>query len=447
MSSTVILGGGIAGLSVASFLERPSIVLERDAVVGGLCRSYMLNGVAYDVGPHIIFSKNKEVLDLHTSMIDTNKIRRSNQIVYKGRLVKYPFENDLSKLPQEERDYCLKEFLSNPYDQISASNMLQFFLKTFGEGITRTYLQPYNEKIWKYDPSCMDTQMVERIPKPPAEDIIKSAEGVESEGYLHQLYFHYPSQGGFQSLVDAYLKEAEKKAQIRCGVKIQKMSRAPNGEWTVETSQGTFQASQLISCMPIHELFKYLNPPLEILQALSALKYNAIHIVMVQAKRDKIGNHFALYFPDKSVIFHRLSKLGFLGKSYELEGEATTLMAEITFRPGSYLSTLSTEEIQRRVIEDLERVGYVDAKEVFAVETRSFPYAYVIYDLDHRKNVDTLLGYLRSQGIESAGRFAEFEYLNSDQVVERTLALSRRLNSAPEIKSARTTPSPQLSTQ
>ena len=50
--------------------------------------------------------------------------------------------------------------------------MLQFFLKTFGEGITKTYLQPYNEKIWKYDPSFMDVQMVERIPKPPKEDVM-----------------------------------------------------------------------------------------------------------------------------------------------------------------------------------------------------------------------------------------------------------------------------------
>ena len=45
--------------------------------------------------------------------------------------------------------------------------MIQFFYKIFGEGITRTYLEPYNRKIWKFDPSFMDTQMVERIPKPP----------------------------------------------------------------------------------------------------------------------------------------------------------------------------------------------------------------------------------------------------------------------------------------
>ena len=40
------------------------------------------------------------------------------------------------------------------------------------------------------------------------------------------------------------------------------------------------------------------------------------------------------------------------------------------------------------------------------------------------------IGWLREQGIRCAGRFAEFEYLNTDTVAERTLALARELNGA-----------------
>ena len=32
--------------------------------------------------------------------------------------------------------------------------------------------------------------MVERIPRPPDEDIIKSAKGIKTEGYKHQLNFY-----------------------------------------------------------------------------------------------------------------------------------------------------------------------------------------------------------------------------------------------------------------
>jgi protoporphyrinogen oxidase len=429
VKDTIILGGGIAGLSLASFLECPTVVLERQDVVGGLSRSYTLDGVDYDIGPHIIFSKNKEVLRLHTTMIETSQIRRSNQILYKGRFVKYPFENDLGKLPQEDCDRCLQEFLHNPYEGYQAGNMLQFFLKTFGEGITHCYLQPYNQKIWKFDPSCLDTQMVERIPKPPKEDVIASANGIETEGYTHQLYFHYPKAGGFQTIVNAYTARAGAKGSVRTGVHTNSIERRGE-EWVVQTNDGEVRGARLVNCMPLHELFRILPAPDHVRAALDRLLYYSIHIVMLHVRRDRIGNHFALYIPDPDVIFHRLSKLNFLGEAYCRDGDASTLMAEVTFRPSSYLGTLDRAAIERRVVDDLVKIGFIDAADVVSIDVRTEKYAYVIYDLDHRKNVDLVLGYLREKGIESVGRFAEFEYLNTDGVVEHTMQLAERLNAA-----------------
>jgi hypothetical protein len=42
-----------------------------------------------------------------------------------------------------------------------------------------------------------------RIPRPPVEDIIKSAIGIETEGYTHQAVFSYPLDGGIGALVNA----------------------------------------------------------------------------------------------------------------------------------------------------------------------------------------------------------------------------------------------------
>lgn len=428
MKTRIILGGGIAGLSLASFLDGRCIVLEKENKLGGLCRSYDLDGIAYDVGPHIMFSKNKEVLNMHLEMVPTNQIRRSNQIYYKGRYVKYPFENDLAKLPAEDRDYCLKEFLDNPYEDYEATNMLQFFLKTFGEGITHLYLQPYNQKIWKFDPSCLDTQMVERIPKPPKEDVIASAHGVETEGYTHQLFFNYPAKGGFQCLVDAYAEKARAKGELHSGVEITEIQGRPDA-WRVHTKQGVFEAEELLNCMPLHELFRYLKAPEEVGKSLQGLKYNSIHIVAIHMKKDKIGDHFALYFPDPNTIFHRLSRLNFLGESYCHPDGGSTLMAEVTFRPESYLGSIPVEKIEEQIIEDLTALGMIEKEDVVSVKTVTAKYAYVIYDLDHRRNADTVLHYLKSIGIRSAGRFAQFEYMNSDAVVESTLKLARELNS------------------
>ena len=106
--------------------------------------------------------------------------------------------------------------------------MIQFFYKIFGEGITRTYLEPYNRKIWKFDPSFMDTQMVERIPKPPKNDIINSAKGIKSEGYKHQLYFQYPKSKGIQALFDAYYSSLNIKNKTFLKQKIKNIKKIKN---------------------------------------------------------------------------------------------------------------------------------------------------------------------------------------------------------------------------
>ena len=425
---TCILGGGLAGLSLAYYLKKEALIIEKETNVGGLMRSYTMNGVVYDIGPHILFSKNKHALKELISFTKSHQLKRSNRIFHKGTFIKYPFENDLHALDQETREYCLKEFLNNPYENFSdPENMLQFFLKTFGEGITRTYLQPYNEKIWKFDPCYMDTQMVDRIPKPPREDVIKSAQGKVTEGYTHQLYFHYPDNDGIETVIKGIL--AAKRLNIESGMIIKKIIKRKSG-WEIITSGNSYECDRLITCMPVHELLSVLDiDGIEDLKRIaSQLKYNSIHICMIQVKKDKIGNNFALYFADKDTIFHRLSKLNYLGSNYILKNNCSTLMAEITFRPDSYLATLSPDSIKTSVIDSLCGHDLIHKTDIIDFEIKSFKYAYVIYDLDHRKNINTILQALQNHNIESCGRFAEFEYLNMDDVIDHSLKLAQKYN-------------------
>ena len=114
---TIILGAGLSGISTAYFLQEDErieeiILLEKENVPGGLCRTIRTGEYLYDVGPHILFSKDKEMLELMLSVLDEkNDLKRSNKILYKGIPVQYPFENDLSKLPPEDLHYCINAYL------------------------------------------------------------------------------------------------------------------------------------------------------------------------------------------------------------------------------------------------------------------------------------------------------------------------------------------------
>ena len=429
----IILGGGLSAISLAYFLQNYDEIaeiniLEKESIAGGLCRSYETNGITYDIGPHIIFSKDTEVLDLMNGLLGENihKLRRSNRIFHKKCFIQYPFENDLSKLPKEDLDYCVNTFMNNPYENYTAQNMLQFFLKTFGEGITNLYLRPYNEKIWKFDSSFMDTQMVERIPKPPKEDILKSAAGETIDGYLHQLYFTYPKSTGIETLIKAFISKLNTKVKIHTNNEILQLSKK-GGEFVIKTAQCEFVSDKVISTIPLNKLTQiYKGPkPQKVISIADNLKYNSIIIAIVNVKKDFAGDNFAFMIADKEVKFHRLSKLNFLGENY-LKENTTTYMLEITYRKGDLVDSTFDEEIIKQIIKGLQKINFIESEsDVNFTDIRRFEYAYVIYDLHHRQNVDSLKEYFEKEGILLNGRFGSFEYLNMDAVIRQSMELAK----------------------
>jgi protoporphyrinogen oxidase len=430
-----ILGAGLSGISLAYLLQEQESVgaidlLEKERRPGGLCRSFPFANLCYDVGPHIMFSKNAEVLDLMVKMLGDNvhKLRRSNKIFHDGRFVKYPFENGLSALSAHDCDYCLTTFLNNPYSQYVPESMLQFFLATFGEGMTNLYLRPYNEKIWKFDPAFMDTQMVERIPKPPPEDVLRSAQGASTEGYVHQLYFYYPKCGGIQSLVNGFLAKLRTRVTVRSGAAAHRITRT-GGCWRVTTTDGIQREyDRLVSTIPIPLLIAALEEriPQPIVQAASRLRFNSIAICALQVRSANVGDNFAITLADKNVLFHRLTKLNFLLPP-EIDDGSTTLLAEVTYRAGDMISKMHDSQLMGRVIDGLIATGLLGRRDDLVAEQLSrFEHAYVIYDLDHRRNVDMIRKYCEGElGIVLHGRFGEFEYINMDAVIERSLQRNR----------------------
>ena len=131
---------------------------------------------------------------------------------------------------------------------------MQFFLKTFGEGITNSYLRPYNEKICKYDPCFMDTSMVDRIPKPTKEEIRRSAAGETVEGYVHQLYFSYLSEGGIEAIPDGLLKKLDDDVcKVYCDSRIDGIKKQRN-KFLICAGEDEYEVDRLISTIPVQEL-------------------------------------------------------------------------------------------------------------------------------------------------------------------------------------------------
>lgn len=432
----IILGAGLSGLSTAYFMQNKNDIekitlLEMENTTGGLCRSIRKNDYIYDIGPHILFSKDKEMLNLMLSVLDDGKndLVRSNQILYKGNRVQYPFENDLSKLPKEDLNYCINAFNHNPYEDYNATNMIQFFLKTFGEGITNSYLRPYNEKIWKYDPAFMNTSMVDRIPKPTQEEIRRSAAGETIQGYLHQLYFSFPSTGGIEAVPNGFLKRLDsEKCSVVTGVKVTNVKKV-NEKYIVNAGGKEYEADMVISTIPVQALTNaYENTTEELKSHVNDLRFNSIKIAFAKLPYDLCGENFAFMIPDKDVIFHRISKMDFLGEEYHHSENEATYMIEVTYRKNDQVDNLTEEELKDKIAEGLLKIGFAKEKEdVEFIDLTDYEYAYVIYDINHSDNMKYIRDFYSKEGIYLNGRFGNFEYWNMDRILRESLELVDRI--------------------
>ena len=130
-----ILGAGLAGITIAAHLEQDCQVLEKDSRGGGHCQTVQEQGFTHDAGgPHIIFSRNQEMVDYMVSLLGDNvhRARRNNKIFFKGRYVKYPFENGSYDLEPQDRFECLYPYIKNDYPPPKA-NFKEWIYHHFGE--------------------------------------------------------------------------------------------------------------------------------------------------------------------------------------------------------------------------------------------------------------------------------------------------------------------------
>ena len=363
---------------------------------------------------------------------EKNDLRRSNQIIYKGRYVQYPFENDLSKLPEEDLQYCINTFENNPYETYNAENMIHYFLKTFGEGITNCYLRPYNEKIWKYDPAFMSTSMVERIPRPTKEEIQRSAAGETVDGYVHQLNFSYPQKHGIEAVPQGFLNHLDKsKVHLLSSFEIKRIEKSENKYLIVSSSGKTVKANHIISTIPIQELTKsYSHSTNELESKVSDLRYNSIIVAFARTPYDLCGNNFTFTIPEKNIIFHRISKMDFLGDEYHRQKDEATFMVEITFRANDYIDLMADKELKDKIVNGMVSIGFARAKEdISIIDIIKEKYAYIIYDLHHNDNMKYIREFYKNEGIVLHGRFGNFEYWNMDKIVRESFELAKRLKS------------------
>jgi protoporphyrinogen oxidase len=185
---------------------------------------------------------------------------------------------------------------------------------------------------------------------------------------------------------------------------------------------------RLVSTIPIPELVRALpEAPKDVRAAGQALQHRSLVTVMLGVDRPQLNDFSWVYFPTpEDGWFNRISFPSNFSDRAAPAG-ASSAVAEMTCNAGDALWSSTDEALIDHVVTHADRMGIFRRSEVLLSRVERTRYAYVVFDLDHRRHLDAVRAYAGRIGLDLLGRFGQFDYINTDQVILRGLDLAQKI--------------------
>lgn len=411
----VILGAGLAGLSAAHHCG--GTIFEAHDHYGGTCHSPSRQGYTFDLGIHVLHTKDQYVLELLQQKLGacmTEQARRA-WIYSFGTRTRYPFQANLFGLPVPVVKECLVSFIKTycqrqTQPEIECSNYEEWINAVFGEGIARTFMIPYSEKFWTVHPRDLTTEWLDvRIPLIDIEDVIEGSLTSHDKGFGPNAMFKYPKERGIQALTDVFVQN---------GINVKLSHRAVHIDMhkkEITFSNGsTCRYDVLVSTIPLPILADITGLPDSLVRLPDRLKYNSILCVNIGIDHPDINPEHWIYYPEKEYSFFRISFPHNFASDLVPEGKSS-ISAEIAY---SDKRPIDRHSIVDRVVNDLIRAGIIDREHrIEFTDVQDIRYGYVIFDHHRSETVAQLKDFYQRHHIIPAGRYGSWEYQWMDDAI------------------------------
>ena len=422
--ATVVLGGGLAGLSALWHLQQAghadSHLFEKESRVGGLTKSEQINGFTFDYTGHLLHFKNESVKQLVSQLLEGNlhSVTRNSWIFSKGVYTRYPFQTNLYGLPPDVIKECILGFVkARGYHAAGVSNdgkepmaFAAWIDSTLGPGIARHFMTPYNEKLWTVPLHELTCEWMGRfMPSTSLEQILDGALTDQSSNAGYNATFSYPLRGGIEALPLAF---AASLTSIHTGCELAHLDLS-NRQLHFKNGQ-TARFQKLVTTMPLPALLRSAsNVPQPVREAAQRLRFTSVCNVNLGVDRNISDKHW-IYFPEPEYCFYRI---GFSHNFSPNQAPAgcSAIYAEVGY---SDWKPLNRSGLVERIKADLMKAGILKSSDrVLAELCLDIPCAYVIYDRHHRQCSDLVRTYLRENGIFTIGRYGAWEYSGMEDAI------------------------------
>ena len=451
----VILGAGPAGLTAAYELTKhdvPVTVLEKDPIyVGGLARTVEHNGYRFDIGGHRFFSKNQEVEDLWTEVMQDEMITRGrlSRIYYRGRFFAYPIKafNALWNLGPIEATRCVFSYGFARLRPIKNPRSLEEWVRNqFGWRLYSIFFKTYTEKVWGISTKELSADWAaQRIKSLDLWLVIKSAllpkRAPTTRGEIVTTLidqFRYPRLGPgqmwekvasiLQSRGQSVLMGRSIAAIKHDGGRVRAVvTRDVNG--ATEEHAGT----DFVSSIPIRELIQLLEPaaPAAVRQAANALGYRDFISIALMIDKPNLFPDNWIYIHDPAVRVGRIQNFKNWSPDMVPDQNKTCLGLEYFCFEGDGLWTMDDAALVDLARKELAQLGICSPADVFDGVVVRQQKAYPVYDDVYQARVGVVRDYLAANlpNLHLAGRNGMHKYNNQDHSMMTALLVARAIAS------------------
>jgi len=427
----VILGAGPAGLTAAYELARrglPPLVLEKDALVGGLARTVRYKGCLFDIGGHRFFTKVPAVERMWREVLGPDLLTRSrlSRIYYRGKFFRYPLEplDALKGLGPLEAARCALSYLKaqcaprRPEDDLEA-----WVSNRFGRRLYEIFFRSYTEKVWGVP--CRQiraewaaqrirglslTSLLLDALKPAPRDKRRAVKTLIRE-------FQYPRRGpGMMWERTRELIEAQG-GRVVLEAPVERLHWAPGGVRAVEAGGRLFRGEHFISSLALRDLVRALDPepPEYLRRAGEDFHYrDFLTVALLVRGRDLFPDNW-IYVHDPKVKVGRIQNYNNWSPEMTADPEITCLGLEYFCFEGDRLWSAPDAELLALARRELGELGLASPERVGDGCVVRMAKAYPMYDDVYRRALEAVRRFLEwVPNLQLVGRNGMHRYNNQD---------------------------------
>ena len=427
--TTLVLGGGPAGLTAAYLLGRAgadTIVLEAEDQVGGLAKTVEVDGYRFDLGGHRFFTKSVEVDTLwHQVLGDEFLLRpRMSRIYWNKRYLDYPLRGPdvIRKLGPVELTRCMGSYLRAASRRNKIDDSFEDWVSNrFGRRLFELFFKSYTEKLWGVPTTEIRAEWAaQRIKGLSFFSAAKAAffgnKGNKVKSLISE--FHYPRFGPgqmWEAMSDAIEDDG---GEVRTDAPVERLELA--GDRIVEVEAGGISYTlpdAVISSLPLRTVVELTSPPPpdEVREAARGLRYRDFLTVALVVDGEDLFPDNWIYIHEPGVRVGRIQNYRSWSPWMVPDPDKACVGLEYFCFAGDDLWTMDDDGLVELAARELEQLGLATRSKVERGFVTRVPKAYPIYDTDYAARVATIRRWLDEiDNLQQVGRNGLHRYNNSD---------------------------------